>query len=382
MKSLRHFFVETDGGAVSGGDIAGCPDGGFVGGVSDLGTKVQKPTKLIRRALFKRHRKFKKLYNVVEGAQFANTLNTPADWFNRDSVISKLKSNSYRSKTDSNQVGFALEDTEGNITKVLVPTEQAKDFEETVGQYLKQTKDDNNGQTISSVEIAEILYELRKRFTITDATWPTVVEDEEEIPEEDGSEEQPNEKKQPTDKNTDRSTEEDDLFGDNQQTDQQSSDDDLFGDGDFEKTDSSSDEQSADTEQSSKGEQTDDVFGDEQADGEEGTFPDLANAEDGDGEGMEEESGTEDVQSTLKQIVDMLRAEADARKAEATAKATEAKAKAAELAQKAASKKLKQEEEFVDAENFFAQKKEQEKEAKRLHKLAQYRSELAKNKGV
>lgn len=79
------------------------------------------------------------------------------------------------------------------------------------------------------------------------------------------------------------------------------------------------------------------------------------------------------VQSALDQIIDFLKSDAEARKAEADAKAAEARAKEAEAAGRAAEVKMAGEEEILNAEDYFKQQKDADKEANRLKMLAKYR---------
>lgn len=83
------------------------------------------------------------------------------------------------------------------------------------------------------------------------------------------------------------------------------------------------------------------------------------------------------VQSALDQIIDFLKSDAEARKAEADAKAAEARAREAEAAGKAAEVKMAGEEEVLNAEDYFKQKKDADKEANRLKMLAKYRQETS-----
>jgi hypothetical protein len=91
--------------------------------------------------------------------------------------------------------------------------------------------------------------------------------------------------------------------------------------------------------------------------------------------------GTEDEKSLLTQIVDMMKADAEARKAEAIAKSAEAKAREAAAAHAQILTKVKQEEQFLDMEAHNKQRKEAEREAKRLAQLARYKHEMSNERG-
>lgn len=89
-----------------------------------------------------------------------------------------------------------------------------------------------------------------------------------------------------------------------------------------------------------------------------------------------------DAKSLLQQVIDMMKADADARKAEAMARQKEAEAKTTEAAAQQAMARVKREEQLLDMEEWERAKKEQEKEAKRLAKLAHWKREMEKEKGI
>lgn len=93
--------------------------------------------------------------------------------------------------------------------------------------------------------------------------------------------------------------------------------------------------------------------------------------------GMEAPAGTDDVQSLLTQVIDMMRADADARKAEAVARQKEAEAKGHVASVHGATARVKQEEQLLDMEDYFKKKQEEKKESKTLAKLAQWKRETA-----
>ena len=80
--------------------------------------------------------------------------------------------------------------------------------------------------------------------------------------------------------------------------------------------------------------------------------------------------------SMLQQVIDMMKADAEARKAEAEARKAEARSKEADLAVKQAMTKVKQEEQFLDMESYNKAQKDQDKEAKRLAQLAQWKHRM------
>lgn len=90
-------------------------------------------------------------------------------------------------------------------------------------------------------------------------------------------------------------------------------------------------------------------------------------------------AGDGQVKDLLTQVIDMMKADADARKAEAKAKEAEAKAREADLIAKQVTSKVKQEEQFLDMEQFDKSKKDEEREVKRLAKLARWKHEMGEN---
>lgn len=86
-------------------------------------------------------------------------------------------------------------------------------------------------------------------------------------------------------------------------------------------------------------------------------------------------------QDLLTQVIDMMKADAEARKADARAREAEAKNREAEAAIGQAQARVKQEEELLDMDTYNKNKKEEDKEAKRLAQLAQWRQEVANQDG-
>lgn len=239
--------------------------------------------------------------------------------FDQSDVLSKLTAAQKKAENEDDATGFALEDEEGRIVKVFVAPEQAEDFEQALGAALvgPEDEDANADEDATSVEIAEILFNLKDRFTIVDVEWPEIEEDQEEPVEGDA---------------------ETDL------------DDDLEGETDGEE---------------GEGEEGDDLDMEAELQGDE---------EDLDAEGME---GGEDPMSALKSIIDLLKSQADAQKAEAQAKEAEANADEAKHNAAAATAKVKQEEEVLDMEAYYDEKNQADKEAKKLAKLAKWKHETA-----
>lgn len=97
------------------------------------------------------------------------------DGIKSEDILSKLAD--FTKKTPNNveqkTASFALEDSNGNIIKVYVDAQQGSQFERALATRLNQAQEDG-------IEIAEVLFELRKQFNIVDVKWPSIVEDEEE----------------------------------------------------------------------------------------------------------------------------------------------------------------------------------------------------------
>lgn len=91
---------------------------------------------------------------------------------------------------------------------------------------------------------------------------------------------------------------------------------------------------------------------------------------------------TSQVGDLLTQVIDMMKADADARKAEARAREAEAKTKEADAIVNQSMSRVKQEEQYLDMETHERAQKEQDKEAKRLAKLAKWKHQLAQDQGI
>ena len=110
------------------------------------------------------------------------TLDEMEQKFDQADVISKLKAAEKSATIDQDTVAFGLEDEDGNMVKVHVRAEQAEDFQAALETALAGNEDDDTEDT-SSVEIAEVLFELKDKFEIVDIEWGAIPEDEEEAQE-------------------------------------------------------------------------------------------------------------------------------------------------------------------------------------------------------
>lgn len=301
-------------GSTSAGSVAGFR-GHFFSPVSKK-KKKKKKTKMRRRAMPTGHT-FALRFEGVEDSKFDS-----AD------VISKLKSAEQKAEHEEDTTGFALEDEDGNIVKVFVAAEQAKDFETALGAALAGADEDNEeagDDENTSLEIAEVLFNLKDRFTIVDVEWPEIEEDQEEDVE-------------------------------------------MEGGGDAE-GDLDVDVKNAE--------------GGEEGEGEEGGMEAALQGEEGDDLGLEggegELDGETDTASTLDSVIELLKAQADAQKAEANAKEAEANAEEAKHNASAAESKVKQEEDVLDMETYYDNQGKIDKEAKQLAKLAKWKHETAQS---
>lgn len=96
-------------------------------------------------------------------------------------VLSKLRSNVRQSAFNyTNDVTtYGLEDDSGNTVKVVLPTEQSKEFEQKLMSLLRN--DRKRGERgFTSKQIGEILFDMRKEFDIVNVVWPKISGDSEE----------------------------------------------------------------------------------------------------------------------------------------------------------------------------------------------------------
>lgn len=293
------------GGSTSAHGVASAPGSLFKGGIIDGKKNKAKQTKMMRR---------------LGSIQEALGVDLGKNQFDASDVVSKMDAAEKKMKANKDTTTFGMEDEEGNLVKVYVKTEQAEEFEQTLAALLAGADEDDNDRN-SSVEIAEVLYQLKDKFEIVDVEWPTIEGDEEEEQE----------------------------FEDPE------------GEGEAE---------------GGEGKEGDDpeMEASVQAEGPEGG--ELEAEVEGDLEG---DMGGEDdaAASALTQVIDALKADAQAREAEAKAKEAEANAKEAEYSSRAAASKVEQEEQVLDMEAYNTSKKDQDKEVKTLAQLAKYKHDLA-----
>ena len=307
-KRQQDIIEDAAAGATSAGAVAGFR--------APLGatpvSKKKKKRKMRRRA-------------VPTGSVFAMRFEGVQDaTFDSADVISKLKTAEKKAEYEDDSTGFALEDEEGKIVKVYVAADQAKDFEAALATALSGGDEDDEvagDNESSSLEIAEVLFGLKDRFTIIDVQWPDIEEDQEE----------------------------------------------EVGADDVEPTEGGD----------AEGDLDPDIEGGEEGEGDEegGMEAELQGDALGDEGGM---GGEDQTASALDKVIELLKAQADAQKAEANAKEAEANAEEAKYNAAAADSKVKNEQEVLDMEAYYDDQKKLDSEAKKLSKLAKYKHETAR----
>lgn len=109
--------------------------------------------------------------------EYANNQYTPSDVFDKISSANKKATDSGVSDSKC----YGLQDSSGNIVKVYVSPDQAEEFEHELARRLGTLTDGDNA------EIAEVLFDMHNKFNIINVEWPTIQQDEEQLPpEQDG----------------------------------------------------------------------------------------------------------------------------------------------------------------------------------------------------
>lgn len=272
-------------------------------------------------------------------------------------VVSQLKGLENSDVKDDNTVTYGVEDDNGNIMKISVKRDQAKDFEYRLASDMADAKDSHMSGTTSKVSLAELLYDLKDEFNIVDVEFPKIPKDV--IYNADKA------TKAPPDGVAPSGNEGDEM-------DDMNPDQNLEGQGD------------------QGGEGFDENGAPLQGEGEEGE-KDLEQGEsDFDEEGEEPEGDDESVEdfgqeastegspeSILQQVMDMLKAQAEAETAKANAAAEESRAKQAEYSYKSAQATVAHEAEFAQMEADADEQKQKQKDAKRLADLAKSKVQKA-----
>lgn len=170
MSLLKDLINESAaGGTTSAGAIAGVR--GAIGG------KASKKSKKNEHKVRSRLKPVGNLYALKFVSEGKQTFD-PAD------VVAKMGAAEKKAEQGENTKTFALEDEEGNLVKVSVASEEADEFEDALARALHGDEDDDSTfsdeEASKPMEIAEILFRLKDRFTIVDVEWPEVEEDQEE----------------------------------------------------------------------------------------------------------------------------------------------------------------------------------------------------------
>lgn len=333
MKFLQDLLSET----TVAHDVAGAAGSLFGGGVVRRGKKTKKLSDAFRMDPSKIKSPTHNWSWRVLGEMMDSNLKgqSPESTFDPADVLSKLRDAEKQTDTEEDTVPFGLEDEDGNVIKVYVRAEQADEFESALGSMLAGEDDEgNDDDEIDGMEIAEVLFQLKDKFDIVDVKWPEIEGDEEEEQEMGGAP----------------------------------------GGG----------APAPGAEAGAGGEGGGELGlegppgGEEGMEGEgEGEDMDLEGEGEGEGEDemdMEAEGGAE---STLQQVIDMMKKDAEARAAEAEAKAAEARAREAEANANAAASKVKQEEQVMDAEAYEKDKKAEKDEVESLSKIARMKHDQA-----
>jgi hypothetical protein len=160
-----------DGGVTDGGDIA----------------VVQTPLFKDKKKGKKKHVTMRRLNQGIPRLAESLGLNTDETRYNAADVISKLDAAEKKAKNTEDTVTFGMEDEEGNVVKVYVRSDQAKEFEHALGALLSG-QDNNSDEQNTALEIAEVLFELKNKFDIIDVDWGVIPSDEEEEQEVEGGE--------------------------------------------------------------------------------------------------------------------------------------------------------------------------------------------------
>lgn len=310
MSLLHDLIQEMDAAAPAASTgasaIAATPGSLFAGGVIDSKKEKRKKTKMMRRIM-----NMKESLGVDLGG---------VD-FDASDIISRIDAAVKKTEQNDDTTAFGLEDEDGNMVKVYVRDEQAKDFEHQLATMLAGEDDDANQET-TSLEIAEVLFKLKDKFDIVDVEWPGIEGDEEEEQEMAGAE---------------------------------------GGLGAEAGAEGGLDAEA--------GAETGDLSG---VEGDEAGL-------DAEGDMTADEEGAE---SALKQVIDMMKSDAEAKKAEADARTAEAKAKEAEFTAQSSANKVRKEEQIYDMEAAEKEKSEQDKETQQLAKLARFQHQKAQDAEV
>lgn len=274
--------------------------------------------------------------------------------------------------TEDDTVTYGVEDDQGNLMKITVKSDIAKDFEDRLSQEIQKNaefeSDINKIPNRNTPSMAEVLFKLKDEFEIIDVEFPSIPKNT--VYKAAGVDmREPESGVGQTDLENDLGYEDDDFSMDGEG----GADGEMGG---MEGGDEFGGAPSGEDEFGLGGEEGDDLASPEgDMGGEDGMSP---SGEDdfSDDESVEDFSsggassgGTEGL---LNAILQMLQADAEAKKAQAEAETEKAKALQAEYSAKAASASIAQQTELIAMEQDIAKQKEKEKEARKLADLAKF----------
>jgi hypothetical protein len=255
--------------------------------------------------------------------------------FDIDSVFSRLGSMEKKGETRRTEgVTFGIEDDNGNIMKVTVRADQAKDFEAEVARYLADIKLNVENLPLprnhKEISMAELLFNMRTKFDIIDVEFPNIPDDviynaDDASPANnvgDNVEAEIDELNNPLDLTDFDEVEDNEANLDNDETEEIETDSDTVED-----------------------------------------FP----------ESESEEQTMSDEGSILAKVIDMLKSQADSEIERAKAEAEKARAEQARYTAQATQFAIRDQEEQLKYEMEIEEQKEREKEAKRVADLAKHR---------
>lgn len=341
MSILKDFIKITNEsvsatGSTSSTSIAnGSTNNIFSGGDAPIDDKeCSKPSKKGRKSSRSKsdHNSTKSKFKVIK-------FTTESQKFDKADILSKLDAAELKSRNNRRSVKFGIEDTNGDVVKISIGEECAKEFEKALGEILYNTK------SKKIPDVAEILFNLKDKFNIVDVEWPNIKadEDEEELNLDDDKDNDSNDKNKNSDSKDKGVNKSDSKSNDSKK---------MTADDTTQDSESNPNEDKSDIESDLSDIPTSDPLA-----------------------GGDSDNG--DVKSMLKQIIDMMKSDADAKKAESQARAKEAEMTIAKLNSDAAIAKVKQEEQILDMEAYNKNKAEQEKEAKTLSKLAKWKHDIS-----
>jgi hypothetical protein len=366
-------FEEAAGGSVGGGSIAASP----------LRLGDMRKRNSLKRNLVKFYSGVQNRYKVHDVVPVIK------EFYDMSDVVSRLKGVENSDEDTADTITFGIEDDNGNIMKVSVKKDQAKEFEFKLARDMADMKDSKVSGDKENMSLAELLFNLKDEFDIVDAEFPDIPKDVVY-----------NADKATVASKADKmasNTDNDDMSAaDTQDMGQGGDDMDMGGDmGAAAGGDAGADDLGGDGTEGGDADMGDEDgsgedMGDGSDEGDMGQGGDMGAAAGGGMGGnsdldMDDQS-VEDFdeapkpatpESMLQAVMDMLKSDAEAKKAQADAAAEEARARQAEYAYKASQATVAHQEEIAQMEADMDRQKGKEKEAKKLANLAKHRVQRA-----